>query len=90
MSSLSTGVDLNAIDNKYINDIIDLINGFIRNIEGISELTIPEPINLLVMAFYYVTYKFDICSEKDQENVIKSDGKIFSKDLIGGDHTDNA
>ena len=76
MSSLAM-VDLNQIDVETM----DLVNGFIRNNEKDIGLTIPRPINLVIMKFYYVTTKLDICTTG--KDVIKNDGKIFSCDRPG-------
>ena len=71
MSSLATPIDVNTIDA----DTINLVNGFFRNIEKTMRLTIPKPINSIVIAFYYIAFRFDICTDKT--DVIKDDGKTF-------------
>ena len=71
MSSLASPVDLKKIDDETVN----LVNGFIRNAQETLKLTIPKPINLIVMTFYHEPIRFDICSR--DEDMIKNDGKIF-------------
>ena len=54
---------------------IDLINGFIRDVQSLLKATIPSPINSVVMLFHYIRLRFDICTMN--KDVIKNDGKLF-------------
>ena len=70
MSSLASPIDLKRIEDEYVK----LVNGFIRNTQRTIQLTIPEAINLIIIAFYDKSFSFDICLHKD---LLKNNGKIF-------------
>ena len=70
MSSLTSPIELKRIDNGTVK----LVNGFIRNTQRIMQLTLPEPIHLIIIEYYDVSFRFNICLNKD---LLKNDGKIF-------------
>ena len=72
MASL-TSRNLNEVDNGTMH----LINGYIQESQQYVDHPIPNPVNVIVMAFYFVfaKFKFDICTR--HKDIIKYNGKVI-------------